>query len=170
MASGFEIKLDGYESLMKALKELPEEKLQEVEDEFEAAAYMIETLAKQYAPKDQGQIANSISNRKTGPITFEVVVQKSYAPFVEFGTKSKVQIPAELQAVAAQYRNGQRNGGSMKKAIYDWAKRKGIPKERWYVIYRSILVNGIRPHPFFFRSFFQVRPKLIKRITDIMNQ
>jgi hypothetical protein len=167
--NSFIIKIEGYDRLQQVLKDLPKKKLQQVEDAFEGAAFEITNMQKRLAPKDVGGIAGSISMRQTAPITFEIVTQKSYAPYVEFGTKNKAVIPAELQEVAAQYR-GSVPGSKLKakEAIYAWAKRQGIPEDRFYLVFRSIMTNGIRPHPFFFQPFFYIRPKLINEIKEIL--
>ena len=170
MVKNFQIELEGIDNLMKALKELPKEKLQAVEDEFEAAAFDIVTDMKQRVPKDQGAIANSITFKQVGQMTFEITAQKEHAPYLEFGTKSRVSVPAELQAVALQYKGGNGKGGSLFKAITAWAKRKGIDPKLWWPIYASIKRNGTKPHPFFFPAFFAGRIKLIKNLTEIITK
>lgn len=172
--AGVTIQVDGADRLLAALANLPKEKMQAIGDEIEAAAFEVETAAKSRAPKDQGQVANSISNKQTVSgeymVEWEVVVQARYAPYIEFGTKTKAVIPAELQAVAAQYRVKQVSGLKAKEAIYAWARRKGIDQKAWYLIYRSIMTNGIRPHPFFYTSWYAVKPKLIERIKQIVSE
>ena len=166
--SAFEIKIEGYENLMAALKKLSKEKIDEIDAEFEAAAYDIQVAAKSKAPNDEGGLSNAITVDAKGRLSYQVSAQKSYAPHVEFGTRGRAVIPAELQDIAAQYKGGQATGVSAKEAIYAWAKRNGIPEERWYLVYRSIMTNGIRPHPFFFSSFFEVKPQLVERIKNIL--
>lgn len=166
--SAFEIKIEGYDRLMDALSRLSTDKLDQIDAEFEAAAFDIGALAKNRAPNDEGQLSNAISVNPQGKLKYEVVAQKGYAPYVEFGTRGRTVIPAELADIAAQYQGGRASGVSAKQAIYEWAKRNGIPENRWYLVYRSIMTNGIRPHPFFFSSFFEIKPKLIENIKNIL--
>jgi len=166
--SAFAVKIEGYDRLMQVLKNLPKEKLEAVEDVFFNAATNITLQQKQLAPKDEGGIAQSISFRQVSSLEFEMVAQKGYAPYVEFGTKSKAVIPPELAEIAAEFRGGQKMGVNAKEAIYKWADRHGIPEERWYLVYRSIMTNGIRPHPFFFSPFFSARAKIIADVKAVL--
>ncbi len=115
-------------------------------------------------------IKGAINWKSETPLTYDIVAQKTHAPFVEWGTKGRAVIPAELQAIAAEYRNkGKGTGVKAKIAIYAWCKREGIPEDRWFLVYRSIMTNGIRPTPFFFSSFFEVKDQLVQNVKDILH-
>lgn len=58
-----------------------------VQPAIEAAIEDIATLARRYAPRDTGELANSIEAR-IGPKTGTVVATAPHAAFVEFGTWS----------------------------------------------------------------------------------
>lgn len=162
----FNVQIDGVEKVLASLKRL--DKTTAFEDILEAGATDIALRAKSKAPADVGGLRNAISVKKAGALSYAVVAQKTYAPFVEWGTKSKAIIPAELQGIASRYKGGGRaTKVSAKEAIFEWARRNGIPEKRWYLVYRSIMTNGIRPHPFFFSSFFEVKAQIIK---DIKNE
>lgn len=119
------------------------------------------------APRDQGILVNSITARKTDDLNYEVTCPVDYAPFVEFGTKSKVQIPSGLQEIASQFR-GQKSAVKAKDMIFEWCRRKGLPEESWYPVYRSIMVNGIQPRPFFFKQVEPARKALIENIKRLL--
>lgn len=165
----FEVKITGLDTIQKALINRPKEIFEEVALEFEATANEITTEQKRRAPKDVGGLVQSISNHRSAPLTHELTAQKQNAIWQEFGTKNKARIPAGLEDIAAQFRGvGTKSGLGAKEAIYNWCKRKGIERKFWFPIYRSIVTNGIRPHPFFFDPYFQARPKLIERIKNIL--
>jgi HK97 gp10 family phage protein len=164
----FTAKIEGADKVLIALKNIKQELREEVGLELENASHEITAIAKYNAPKDEGFLQNKISAKEVSQIEHEVVAQDKKAAWLEFGTKKKVQIPAELADVAAKFR-GQGSGVDAKKSIFDWCKRKGLPEEAWYPIYREIVTNGIKPHPYFFPAFNEVKPKLIQRIRNILN-
>lgn len=168
-----------------------------VQDQFmatvEAEAKLFVMRAKADCPKDFGESGLS------GSITYdrlsngvELVAGKFYAPYVEFGTKSRFQPSSYLSGISelAQKFRGKRvsfSNISSFEAIYSWAKRKGIgalrtPKGRIskskasmkkikstaFLIWRSIMKHGIKPHPFFFPNVEVMKTNLdemIKRIS-----
>jgi hypothetical protein len=89
-------------------------------------------------PVDTGLLKNSIQVYQAGKFTFELVAQKEYAPYVEFGTKSSVRVPKGLEKYALQFKRG---------------NSKGI---------------GIRPKPFFFPAVFAYRRQLIQDIIKVL--
>lgn len=189
MAKGVEIK--GLKELQAKIKALPKELKEEIGFEIEASALNIVAGAKRDVPKDLGQIANGISQKKNKDLEFEIVSSAPYSPYVEFGTGKKVNVPAEFSDYALQFKGG--NGGTwqeMLRAITEWIKRKGLAgtysvktQKRTgkkadrnvedialaYVIARSILANGLDPRPFFFPNIQKEEPELIKRIKAIIN-
>lgn len=165
----YTIKIEGGDTLMQLLKDIPKKKLQDVEDEFEAYAFELNTMQKGRAPKDEGSIVQAITNIKTAPLTWEIVCQKIHAVWNEFGTKSKARIPAGLEGVASQFRGvGLASGTNARQSIYEWCRRHGIEKRAWYLIYREIVTNGIKPHPFFYGPYFETRGKFIERIKNVL--
>ena len=162
------IVLSGFEEFQGKLKGLPALMQREVGAEIQDASRRWESRAKQAAPVDQGRLRNSITSRKTGVMSAEVTVNSEDAPWLEWGTKTKVRVPSELQAYASQFR-GKGSGRDAKKMIYEWCKRNGIPEEAWYPIYRSIMRFGINPHPFFFIQLPLIQVELRKNIPNILN-
>ena len=158
-------KIEGLSSLLKGVKSYPEKVKQMISAELLDSAQSMANGAASDAPTDQGLLKNEITVNTIDDLNYEVVSQADYSPYVEFGTRSKVNIPAGLEEVAAQFKGG--TGGTKedaKEAIYAWCKRKGIPEDAWFSIYRSIMVKGVTPHPFFFKQIAKEKPNLIKNI------
>jgi HK97 gp10 family phage protein len=140
MAS-FALNIVGLENLLNRMNKLGEEVKEEVYAEVEATAYDIAASAKSKVPKDMGQLLNAITVKPIGESTYEVVAQKFYAPYVEFGTGAKAanylaSQDEELKAYAQQfYVNGQ---------------------------------GRMTPRPYFFPAFEQEKKKLIERLKNIL--
>ena len=124
---------------------------------------------------DRGTLLRSISYAKTGPLNYTVSANAFYAPFIEFGTKSKYNPYPGTAEFAGQYK-GVKGPGTLRliDAIRGWVKRKGIAKGKEieraaFFIARSIYKNGISPKPFFFKQVAPVRAKLINRIIAVLN-
>lgn len=167
------ITLVGVEDLVKDLKSYDQKIQTEVAHEIEASARTITRDAKRNAPKDQGRISQLISYKKISKLSLELISGAEYSAFPEFGTKSKVRIiNPELAPLAQQFKGVKLAGGKMgfRQAVYEWAKRKGIPKEAWWPIFISILRFGIRAHPYFFPAYYAEIPLLRKRLENILNK
>lgn len=73
-----------------------------------------------------------------------------YAAFVEFGTRSKVQIPSDFADLAARFRGGK--GGTFESLLAQiklWCKAKGIEQEAAYPIALKIARYGTEARPHF---------------------
>ncbi len=122
-----------------------------------------EGKAKRSAPKDQGFLAGKISSGMTSEMSGEVVSPEDYSAYLEWGTKTRVNVPADMQAYAAQFKGGNGRKGA-KEMIYDWCKRVGIKKEAWWFVYLSIMIKGVKPHPFFFIHKTEIQNKLNNKV------
>lgn len=155
------------------MKNLPAVLQKRVGETVKFAAGTWEQGAKNDAPTDQGRLRNEIKSVKNSEASYSVVANSEQAPWVEWGTKSRVKVPAELQAYAAQFRgrgSTLKGKGSAKEMIFAWCKRKGIPPEAWFPIYRSIMVNGIKPQPFFFIQRPKVEKQFIADLKQVLNK
>lgn len=163
-----------------------------VSAEVQAAAAEFTAGARRDAPVDQGALKGSISYYMAGDLTAEIVAQKFYAPFMEFGTKGKYRPIPGTEQIAAQFK-GYKGGDfqQLLRMIVKWVNRKGI-SGRYSVRTRrrlgnrvdqyaedflvawpialSILRNGINPHPFFFKQQETVWPKMVERIKAKLQQ
>lgn len=115
-------------------------------------------LADRSAPKDFGKLHGYIKASPVKSGVWEVTSPQEYSAYMEWGTKSRAVIPADLQAYAAQFR-GPGTGKNPKELIYAWVLRKGLGKEAQWPIFISIMRTGVNPHPFFFkhREFIQTQ-------------
>lgn len=160
--------------------------------EIQAAGADFTAGARRDAPVDQGALKGSISYYMDGDLSAVIVAQKFYAPFIEFGTKGKYKAIPGTEDIAAQFK-GYKGGDFMEllRIIARWVKRKGISgrysvKTRKRIgnkidrlaedyaaawpIALSILRNGIKPHPYFFKQQETVWPKMITSIEKKLKQ
>lgn len=174
----FKANLIGLDAYRNAIQTAKKDVQTNISNEIRASAMEFEALAKRNAANnggDQGGLQKSIGNRQINALTYEVFAGISYAPFVEFGTKSKVRIEPGFEDVAAQFK-GQKGTGTLSliEAIKAWVKRKGIAKGKdadraAFNIARSIYRNGISPKPFFYKNVAPVRNNLLTRIKAIID-
>ena len=182
----FKVKLEGLNGL-KAEFAAASKNVKTITDaELQAGAAEFVAGARRDAPIDQGALKGSISYYKEGELNYPIVAQKFYAPFMEFGTKGKYRPIPGTEAIAAAFK-GYKGGDfqTLLRMIAAWVKRKGIAgrfsvKTRRRVgsnstqqaedlsaawpIAISILRNGVKPHPFFFKQQEVVWPKMVERI------
>ena len=161
------VNLVGFAAFAAKLKDLPEKVKITADAYVQDAAKEWAQLAKRAAPKDNGQLSGNITNQPKGEMMAEVTSPVDYSAFVEWGTKTKVRIPAELQNYASQFKGTK--GSGAKKFIYAWCERKGIDPKFWFIIYRSIMIKGINPHPFFFIHKPLIEQKLIGRLKKLID-
>ena len=143
-----------------------------IDAETESIAFQIETDAKKLAPKNFGKLAQSISHAKVKPALYKVTVNELYGAYMEFGTGSKVNVPAEFADMAATFKG--KKQGTFKQgleAIKVWCKSKGIPEEAAYPIFAKILGAGINPQPFLYPAWIKGKKdyqnnleKMLKRL------
>ena len=129
-----------------------------IDAETESIAFQIETDAKKLAPKNFGKLAQSISHAKVKPALYKVTVNELYGAYMEFGTGSKVNVPAEFTDMAATFKG--KKQGTFKQgleAIKVWCKAKGIPEAAAYPIFAKILGAGINPRPFLYPAWTKGR-------------
>lgn len=162
------VTLTGWKEFENKLSTLPKKLMQEVGGEVEDAARLWAAGAKRDAPKDQGFLAGQISSRKLGPMSAEATSEANYSAYIEWGTKTRVQVPSDLQGYANEFRGGVNPGGA-KKFIFAWMNRVGIPKERQWITFLSIIIKGIHPHPYFFPQKPIVQAQLDKNVQTILN-
>lgn len=162
-----QVTISGFKEFADKAKRMPKELEGEFDAVTELAADTWEQLAKRDAPTDVGFLKNGISHTKPAIMARDVVSASEYSAYMEFGTKLKVRVPAELSAYAAQFK-GPGTGKDPKKFIFAWAKRKGIDPEAWYPIYLSIMRTGVNPHPFFFVQKPIVEKQFITDLKQIL--
>ena len=157
-----------------------------VGNEVESMAQEWVAKAVNDAPADQGGLRGKITYYMKDKLTAEIVAQVFYAPYMEFGTKGNYRPIPGTEQIAAQFKGG-KGGDFMQllRMIARWVKRKGISgvysvrtrrrtgsrinqlaedySAAWPIA-MSILKNGIKPHPYFFKQQAIVWPQMIRQI------
>lgn len=163
-----EFKIEELDKALEDIKKKSEEIQQKVKDQVNKSALAIETDAKTKVTTDRGRLKTSIRARfKDGGLISLVGSDVDYAPFVEFGTKSKVDIPAGLEGYAMQFK-GSKSGSwdELLKRIAAWAKRNGIEEEAVPLIAMKIAKNGVEARPFLFPALEAEKPRLISGLEE----
>ena len=158
------------QELLTKISKVDQEVRVKTDRAIEASARNIEASAKRKVPRGvSNNLQNSIGVRGSF-LEREVYSDSKYAPFVEFGTKSKVDVPSGLEGYAMQFKGGR--GGSfeeLEKSIARWADAKNIDPEAVFPIAMNIAKFGVKAQPFLFPSFFAERPKLIRKLKRILD-
>lgn len=185
----FDIK--GFQDVLTRLERAPATIVQEVNRELKDSADRIARNAKRNAPVDEGRLRNEISVVKVSETQYDVVSPVSYSPFIEWGTRRKARVPAELASYAAKFKGAK--GGSAAdflKAIMGWVKRKGVRfdsaglfksgkrkgknkpltvEQTAYIVFHFIMLNGIAPQPFFFKNLDAEKPILLNNVRKVLD-
>ena len=152
--------IKGLSSTISELRKFGEKAEKLINAETQSTAFNIEEDAKKRAPKNFGKLAQSIStsqpisDKNKSIISRVITVNELYGAYMEFGTGSKVNVPAEFADMAATFK-GKKQGAFKQglEAIKVWCKAKGIPAEAAYPIFAKILGAGINPRPFLYPAW-----------------
>lgn len=149
-----------------------------------------EHMAVGLVPVDEGFLKGSIEAVKVSALDYAFVAAAFYAPFIEFGTGKKVQVPTgygDLAMESGKAGKGSAGAGaqSFSQAIEAWIIRKGIKpkvkatgkgsraanaaalKQMVFLIKMSILKNGIKPHPFFVPAFERFKSEVTTKLQKV---
>lgn len=102
-----DVKISGNQAILRRLRDLPERAKELVSDEVEATTMDIHRDAVARVPVDTGRLKGSLTPvvlKQGEKVTGEVVTNVEYAPYVEFGTGGKVNIPQGLETYAARFK------------------------------------------------------------------
>lgn len=146
MANAFSLEIKGLGSLQAHFQKMGKRIQEGIQDELEAAAFEIHDKAVRYITTnraiDQGFLKNSMQitqdKQKRGWIVANTAV---YAPFIEFGTIQRVQVPGEWAEYALQF------------------KGLGIRK-----------IGGIRPRPFMYPAYKEVTTDLPLKVERVVTR
>lgn len=171
----FSIKAKGVDTVLKAIAEKSARAAQVLNDEMNQFGITTVNDAKNNAPVDEGELRRQISYVKTD-LKVTVSVNVDYAAYLEFGTRSFAaayvnSLPAEWQTFAAQFKGG--GGGSFDEFVMRlqrWCRLKLGDEQLAYVVARSIMIKGIRPHPYFVPAVEKNRIELIKTLTALFKK
>jgi len=180
------VEIQGLTNIKTKLSELASNLRDVVDAEIEEGARDFVIRAQTDAPVDTAFLKNHIAFKKIGDLDYEIFSQSAAAAYMEFGTKGNYRPVPGAEQIAARFRGkGEGSFKDMVRAIIEWVRRKGIAgrysvKTRrrvgnkskqqqenisvaWPII-MSILKNGVKPHPYFFKQQGIVVPKMIERI------
>lgn len=165
----FTVKVEGVNSTIKRLKKLGKEVADEADDVMTYSAYRVDRDAKKNVVVDTGDLRASIHviNKY---LDKEVKTDKTHAPFVEFGTKSKVDVPQGLESYAMQFKSSGGNFADLLEAIQGWCSRKGIDSQFAYPIALRIAQNGVSARPFLFPAYFREVPNVEKNLKKVVTK
>lgn len=138
--------------------------------EIEAIAIQVESDAKKMAPKNFGKLAQSISHSKVKDLVWKVTVNEVYGAYMEFGTGTKVKVPAEFAEIAKEFQ-GKKSKGNWKDALESikiWCKSKGIDEKAAYPILAKILGAGVNPKPFLYPAYKKGEKDLILNLEKLL--
>lgn len=168
----------GLDQLKARIQNATKETQTLVDAELEAAAMNFVGLAKKDLASqggDRGTLLRSITYNKKADLQYTVSANVFYAPFIEFGTKSKFNPYPGTEEFASQYK-GAKGSATLRliDAIRGWVKRKRIATGKEvdrvaFLIARSIYKNGISPKPFFFKQITPVRNNLVQNVTRVLD-
>lgn len=184
MATGYSVKVQGLDKLLSLFNKLPKQVQSELGAEIKTTSNEFRDAAKAAAPVDESRLRSSISVKKVSESEYDVVAQTFYAPYLEFGTKSKTVIPPGLEGFAAQFKGpaGQGHGNPLE-AIEAWVKRKGLASKRMkgrigrpnyraaaWLIWRHIKRFGIKAQPYFFKQLPTAEKNLKERAANVIKK
>lgn len=135
---------------------------------IQSTADQVVVEAKQNAPKDTGELAQSIGKQSSNDgVKAEIFINSNYWGFVEFGTGGYVSIPPDLQSAAEDFR-GYKNGdfSEFLRNMKEWCKRHGIEEKFAYIICVSILRKGIKPQPFLYPALKRAKDGIVRKLLE----
>lgn len=132
------IKVKGIQKALKAFSNYSDSKNKQLEAAVQRATINIDRKAKQNAPVDTGRLRGSI-HRTSNKLSGVVFTNVEYAPYIEFGTGSMVDVPEGLEDYAMQFKG-------------DGKRQVNMPAQ-----------------PFLFPAWEAVRPEYIREIKKILS-
>jgi len=148
------LQVQNIKNVEAALKKYGIEAVKEFEEVIIDEATKMAEIAKVKAPVNDGTLQNSIQWRKETDLKYNVGTNLPYAPYVEFGTGAKVQIPKEFTQLAHNAKG--KGKGSFKDGlvmIKAWCRRKGIDEKFAYIIFVNLLNRGMDAQPFMYPAY-----------------
>ncbi len=165
----FTVEVKGINKVVKRIKKLGDEVAEDADKAMGYSARRIERDAKKNVAVDTGDLRASI-HMIDKFLEKEVKTDKTHAPFVEFGTKSKVDIPSGLEQYAMQFKSSGGNFADLLESIQGWCSRNNIDQEFAFPIALRIAQNGVSARPFLFPAYFKELPKIKKDLERIVNE
>lgn len=165
------MEVKGISSTIAQIRLFGKETEKMIDAETEAIAFQIETDAKKLAPKNFGKLAQSISRSKPRILQRKVTVNELYGAYMEFGTGTKVNVPAEFKDMATSFKGVKI--GTFKQgleAIKVWCRAKGIDEKAAYPIFAKILGAGVNPQPFLYPAYIKGKADYQKNLKAMLSK
>lgn len=137
-----EISKKDLDNVLGKIQLLSKQMRKDVETTINKHALNIESDAKRRCVVATNRLRSSIKTEKFGELGRQVYTNVEYAPYVEFGTKGKVEtniMGVDYSDVAIQFKKS------------------------------SSTVGGVRPRPFLFPAFETERPRIIKDLKNLVD-
>jgi HK97 gp10 family phage protein len=163
------IEIKGLDDVIKKLSKVSDNAVEEVGRVAKINAQEIEANAKRDAPKDKGKLGQSIITTEVEETLYSVGTREPYAPFVEFGTRSKVDVPKGFEDVAMAFKGKKINSGGYEE-FKKWALRKGIPEQYVFATWLKVLRVGQNPQPYLIPNFLKQKPQFIKDLKTLLKR
>ena len=165
----------GINEAIAKIKRLGREAIMQMEAETELTAREIELKAKNLAPTNFGKLGQSIKAEKVTNLKWKIVAGGTlapYAPFVEFGTGTLVQVPSEWTQIASEFKGKKIGlaGGNFLDVIKEWCRNKGIEEKYAFVIMLKLLKVGQKPQPYMYPAYVEGRKKYLERLKAIIRR
>ena len=163
------MKIVGVSKVMAELRAKKKGIDKQIDDITQANAIEMAGDATRRAPEAFGKLKQSISYSKVSDLKWKANTNKVYAAYMEFGTGTKVQIPAEFSDMAKSFQSGGK--GNFKQALENiklWCKKKGIDEKAAYPILLSILRVGVNPQPFFYPAWVATKKRYVKDLENLL--
>ena len=166
------MEVKGINETIKELRKFGKDAVELINAETETTINQIAIDAKERAPLNFGKLSQSISiaqDIKSKGEIWRVYVNSKYAAFMEFGTGTKVQVPAEFKDMAASFK-GQKSGTFKEglEAIKIWCRAKGIDEKAAYPIFAKILGAGVNPQPFLYPAYIKGKKDYLNNLTKLV--
>jgi hypothetical protein len=156
------VNIIGYKQFQDSLKKMPSTLRKEVGTRVRAASEQFRDLAIKDAPADVGFLRSQITVKPIDELKYEVVSGSKYSAPMEFGT---ILDWVKRKGIGGKYRGSIAAG----KVTLSKKKQDTLVKTAEAIAW-SILKNGVKPHPFFFKQIPIVRRDLFRKIRNILSQ
>lgn len=141
MAQTFTVNITGVDEAVAKMRSYQFAKLEAVKTVVNETAIKVQRGAKQRCPVDTGRLRASIAMEPfKGGLTIDVGTKVKYAPYVEFGTGSKVRVPSGAESTAAQFKgkNPANPGQKAQPFLYPaWEAERAAYIEKLKAVMRS---------------------------------
>lgn len=162
--------IKGIPEVIKELRAIGKDMEKLIDAETHDIAMQIEADAKKLAPANFGKLAQSISSEKVKESTYKVSTQEFYAGYMEFGTGTKVSIPAEFKEMAASFKGKKGSYAEGLASIKLWCKAKGIDEKYAWVIFATILGAGVNPKPFLYPAWIKGKKDYLDNLKKLLSK